>query len=115
VNAEAGRLAESRRNWQAATRNLEFRIKDDYLMAQTALDLMKLYRETVIPQATLTFESALSSYETGTGGFSEVLMNAMAATEYEMNWHEEMQSYHLALARLEEMTGVDLIHTGSNP
>jgi outer membrane protein TolC len=115
VNAEAGRLAQSRRNWQAATRNLEFRIKDDYLMAQTALDLMKLYRETVIPQATLTFESALSSYETGTGGFNEVLMNAMAATEYEMNWHEEMQNYHLALARLEEMTGADLIHPRSTP
>jgi len=26
--------------------------------------------------------------------------------EYELNYHEEMLSFHLALARLEEMTGV---------
>jgi hypothetical protein len=39
-------------------------------------------------------------------------MNAMTAVEYEMNWHEELMNYHMALSRLEEMTGRELIHTG---
>jgi hypothetical protein len=28
----------------------------------------------------------------------------------EMNYHEQMQKYHLALTRLEEITGLTLIH-----
>jgi hypothetical protein len=81
-------------------------------MAEASLKLMQMYRGTLIPQANLTFESALSAYQTGTGGFNEVFMNAMTAVEYEMNWHEELMNYHMALSRLEEMTGRELIHTG---
>ena len=116
VVAETQNLAQARRNYEAAARTQQYRIKDDYLMATTALKLMDLYRNTAIPQANLTFESSLSSYETGAGGFNEVLMNAMATVEYEMNFHEEMLNYHLALSRLEEMTGRELIHpSGGRP
>jgi outer membrane protein TolC len=112
VTAEVNNLAQSRKSYEAASRALEYRIKDDYLMAETSVKLMQMYRGTLIPQANLTFESALSSYETGSGSFNEVLMNAMSAIEYEMNWHEELMNYHLALSRLEEMTGRELIPTG---
>jgi outer membrane protein TolC len=110
VAQQSHELAASKKTLEATVRSLQFRIKDDYLMAQTSLQLMNLYSKTVIPQANLTFESALSSYETGISGFDMALMNYMTATEYEMNYHEEMLSYHLALARLEEMTGKELIH-----
>jgi hypothetical protein len=40
--------------------------------------------------------------------FLSVLMNFSTMVEYELNYHEEVLSYFLALARLEEMTGVDL-------
>lgn len=110
VTAEVQSVNGAKHSYEAASRGLQARIRDDYLMATASLKLMELYRGTVIPQANLTFESALSSYETGSGGFSEVLMSAMTAVEYEMNYHEEMMSYHLALARLEEMTGRELLH-----
>jgi outer membrane protein TolC len=112
VTAEVQSLAQSKRSYEASSRGLQYRIKDDYLMAQTSMDLMNLYSKTVIPQANLTFESSLSAYETGANGFNEVLMNGMATVEYEMSYHEEMMNFHLALARLEEMTGRELIHGG---
>jgi hypothetical protein len=40
--------------------------------------------------------------------FLTLLMNFMALVEYEVNYHEEMLNFHLALARLEEMTGAKL-------
>jgi outer membrane protein TolC len=112
VTAETQTLEQSKRGYEASARGLHFRIKDDYLMAESSLKLMELYGKTVIPQANLAFESALTSYESGVSGFNEVLMNAMTAAEYEMNYHEEMLNYHLALARLEEMTGRELLHGG---
>ena len=115
VTAEVNNLAQSRKSYESASRGLQYRIKDDYLMAESSLKLMQMYRGALIPQANLTFESALSTYETGAGGFNEVLMNAMTALEYEMNWHEELMNYHMALTRLEEMTGRELIHAGGKP
>ena len=70
---------------------------------------MNLYRKTIVPQARLTIDSSTASYETGTIDFLSVLNNYSAALDYEMNYHEEMLNYHLALARLEETTGIRLI------
>ncbi|MCX6624730.1 MAG: TolC family protein, partial [Acidobacteria bacterium] len=86
-----------------------YRVRDDYLMAQTAGKLMDLYQKVALPQAKLTVESSLTSYENGVGDFLSVLMNQMAVIDTELNYHDQMQEFHLALARLEEMTGVELI------
>ena len=41
-----------------------------------------------------------------------VLSNQTAALEYEMDLHEQMLNYHLAVVRLEEATGMDLMGGG---
>ena len=109
VTEQANELVQARRTLQATTHNLEFRIQDDYSMAEAALKLVTLYRETVIPQASLTLESSLSSYETGKVDFLTVLSNYITILEYEMNYYEQLQNAYLALARLEEMTGRRLL------
>lgn len=98
----------ARRSYEADGQSLRFRIKDEYLTAETALKLTALYKQTVLPQAKLTVESALASFETGGSDFLSVLTSQMAAIEYEMTYHEQMQDFHLALARLEELTGMSL-------
>ncbi len=104
VTEQAELLVGSRKTYEATNQNLHFRIQDDYLMAQTSEQLVKLYGQTVIPQASLALESSLASYETGSVDFLTVFMNYMTVVEYEMNYYEELQSFYLALARLEEMT-----------
>jgi outer membrane protein TolC len=109
LTEQAESLTESRHNYEATSQSLRFRIKDDYLMATTSSQLMKLYGQTVVPQATLALESSLASYETGAVDFLSVLTNYIAVVEYEMNYYEEMQNFYLALSRLEEMTAMPLI------
>lgn len=104
VTEQAQTLAQSRRTYEATNQNLHFRIQDDYLMAQTSEQLVRLYGQSVIPQASLTLESSLFSYETGAVDFLTVFMNYITVVEYEMNYYEELQNFYLALARLEEMT-----------
>jgi outer membrane protein TolC len=109
VAEKAHLLAESRKNFESGSQTLHFRIKDDYLMAQTADQLIQIYGKTVIPQARLTLESSLASYETGGVDFLSVFMNYITVVEYEMNYYEELQNLYLAMTRLEEMTGRALI------
>ena len=109
VAEQAQSLVESRRSYEASNQNLHFRIKDDYLMADTSSQLADLYGKTVIPQSSLALESSLSSYETGTVDFLSVLTNYVTVVEYEMNYYEELQNFYIALSRLEEMTALSLI------
>jgi cobalt-zinc-cadmium efflux system outer membrane protein len=109
VAEQAQYLSQARRTYQATSQNLQFRIKDDYLMAQTSWRLMEMYGKTVIPQAGLALESSLSSYQTGAVDFLTVVTNFMTMIEYEVNYQEEAAAYQQALARLEEMTGTRLL------
>ena len=108
VAEQAFNAAQARRNYEATGQNLQFRIKDDYLMAATSARLMELYSRTVVPQASLALESSLAGYETGATDFLSVLSNFGMILEYEMNYYDELLNYHLALSRLEEMTAQPL-------
>ena len=108
ITEQVNTLAQSRRTFEATQQSLGARLKEDWLMAETALKLMNLYSGTVIPQATLALESSLAGYGSGAGDMAGVLTNFMTSVEYEMNYHEQMLNFHLALARLEEMAAMPL-------
>ena len=62
-----------------------------------------------MPQANLAVESSLASYQTGGSDFLSVLSNELAVFDYEMNYHEQLHDFHMALVQLEQLTGVELI------
>ena len=115
VTEQANTVAEARRNYESTRNGLTFRIQDEYLAAESAKKLMDIYSSTVIPQANLALESALAGYQAGQGDFMGVLQNFMTSVEYEMNYHEEMQNFHSALARIEEISSMPLTHTTEAP
>jgi outer membrane protein TolC len=105
VAEQAAGVSRARHDLEAAGLDVRYRIQNDYLAAGTSQQLMRMYRDTVIPQAELAVESSLASYETGAVDLLNVLANLTARFEYEENYHEEFMSYQLALARLEQLTG----------
>jgi len=109
VAEQAHSLESARRSYQATGNTLMFRIKDDWLMAGATWRLLRIYSTTLIPQTALTLESSMTAYETGQVDFLTLLMNLMAVREAEESYHEAMMDYHLALIRLEEMTGLILV------
>ncbi len=109
---QAAMVSEARRNYEATGRSLYLGISDDFLMAQTSLRLMKMYEETLVPQASLALDSSMPGYETGKLDFLSVLTNFTARLEVQMSYFEEMLNARLALTRLEAMTGVSLIGPG---
>jgi outer membrane protein TolC len=102
------KAAETRHEYAATRQSLGFRIEDAYLTAETSYKLLNLYLNTVIPQAHLALQSSLTGYQTGTADFLSVFTNQIMVVEYEMNYHEEMLNFHLAVSQLEELTGLDL-------
>jgi outer membrane protein, heavy metal efflux system len=109
IHEQAHRLSESRRNFEAARQDLQFRIRESYAQAETSFQLLTMYQDTVIPQAKLTADSSLASYETGAGDFLSVLTNLSSTIDYEERYHEEMLSYWLAVIKLEQLSSSQLL------
>ncbi|MEO8128076.1 MAG: TolC family protein [Bryobacteraceae bacterium] len=110
IHEQTHRLNESRSNYDAARQDLQFRIREAYSQAETSFQLLTLYRDTIIPQARLTADSSLATYQTGAADFLSVLTNLASTIDYEERYHEEMLSFWLAVIRLEELSGSQLLN-----
>jgi outer membrane protein TolC len=111
--AEAAANLESSRRMEAnELALLRYRVKQEYSQAQAAEQLLKLYSQGIVPQSTLALESSLASYETGATDFLTVLSNFTTVLDYELGYCQQLATHEKALARLEELTGLDLIQQG---
>jgi outer membrane protein TolC len=108
VAEQAFAASEARHNYESAEQTLDANVRREYLNATTSRRLMDLYSKSVVPQARLALESSLTGYETGSLDFLNLFTNFMTVVEYELMYHEEIMKSHIALARLEEMTGMEL-------
>lgn len=87
---------------------LFFRIKDRLLTATTAQRLVKLYGTTIIPQSSLSLESAIAGYEVGKVDFLTLLDNLVTLLNYELSYYEQLSNMEKAIAALEPLVGVPL-------
>ena len=110
VAEQVSSLEAARSTYDGSRLTLQGRLQEDYQMASTSARLATLYRVTVLPQARLALESSMASYQTGAVDFLSVLTNFGAVLEYEMTYFDELTAFHVAVSRLEEMTGTPLVH-----
>lgn len=81
----------------------------EYLAATTSRRLAALYADSTLPQARLALESSLASYQVGRVDFLSVLTNFITVLTYELNYEEQRARAAQALARLEPLTGLELV------
>jgi outer membrane protein TolC len=108
ITEKAFSAVEARHNYEAADVALQAQIREQYTIATTARKLIDLYGKSVVPGSQLALESSMASYETGALDFLSLFSNFMNVVENELMVHEEVMQFHVALARLEEITGMPL-------
>jgi outer membrane protein TolC len=108
--AEAAAALESGRKMRDADLSMALaQVTEEYLAETTSKRLADLYADSVLPQARLTLESSLASYQVGRVDFLTVLTNFITVLSYEINYEEQNARRFQALARLEPLTGLELI------
>jgi outer membrane protein TolC len=109
VEEAASSLVSARHQYRAQQQDLLFRIKDHYLMARSAERLVSLYKTAIVPQATLTLESAISAYQVGEVDFLTLIDAASRLLDYELEYYKQLTAYQQALAKMEPHVGKELI------
>jgi cobalt-zinc-cadmium efflux system outer membrane protein len=108
VEESVARFQESRHNYESARQDLVFQAKDLYLTARTSERLLQLFQSGIIPQTSLSLESALAGYEVGNVDFLTLMTSAMSLLDYEMQYYEEVAKHEQALAQLEPLLNMEL-------
>ena len=108
VNEQVYTANRARHDYEAADVGIQASIREEYTLAATARKLVDLYQKSVIPEAQLALESSIASYQTGTLDFLSLFSNFMNVVDYELMSHEELMRFDVALAKLEEMTGMEM-------
>ncbi len=85
--------------------SLEARLGDLHAMAEASSRLLRLYGDTLIPEARLTLESAQASYGVGRVDFLTTLTAFSALLEYQLRYAEEGGNLVRALAEIGPIVG----------
>jgi len=102
-------LAAARREYEAALHELGFQVQEQYEIARSASRLMKIYDDTLIPQAQLRFESATTAYEAGNADFASLFDGLMEMIDFGITRLEQRRNLEVAVSRLGELTGKELL------
>ena len=108
VREQTEQLTSSQRSKENRQTELFFAVKQQYLLAKSSEQLLKLYSQAVVPQSSLALESSMASYQVGTVDFLTILTNFTVVLDYEVSYYRELANYQMALANLEPLVGVEL-------
>jgi cobalt-zinc-cadmium efflux system outer membrane protein len=108
VNEAGLSLSAAQQVREAIRTSLLFQVKEQYLSAKASEELLNLYSKAIVPQSTLAVESGLASYQVGSLDFLSLITSFTNVLDYEVNYYDELANYQKALARLEEITGIQL-------
>jgi len=81
-----------------------------YRTARVAAAQWDVYERTILPQARFAAHASLVSYESGASDFLNALAGYTAVIDAEKKRDDLELDFFLALVRLEELTGAELIH-----
>jgi outer membrane protein, heavy metal efflux system len=112
VNAEVAEAAEKRAESQetldAHLQQQLAEVKEEYVKATSDEELLKEYREGLIPQSDAAYRATLSAYGSNREQFIHVLSYFTDLLNLKLEYAETLVDHEAALAHLETLTGVTL-------
>jgi outer membrane protein, heavy metal efflux system len=112
VNAEvaeaAEKRAESQQTLDAHLQQQLAEVKQEYVKATSDEELLKEYREGLIPQSDAAYRATLSAYGSNREQFIHVLSYFTDVLNLKLEYAETLVDHEAALAHLETLTGVTL-------
>jgi outer membrane protein, heavy metal efflux system len=101
-------LNRSEREYESQVQSAYFEVRDQYIAAQTASEVLKIYHDGLIPQALATYQAGLAAYQTGRLDFETLLSAFLDVLSFDEEYWKTLTDHETALSRIEQLTGVPL-------
>ena len=113
AQAEAD-LSRSRSELETQTQRINFQLKTEYEIVQKDAELLKIYREGLVPQARAEFEAGVAAYQNNRQDFPGLLTSFLDILHLDEEYWQSTAERETALGRLEELTGLSLHEEGAS-
>lgn len=98
---------------QVQSQQLAGDLRSQYVIVQQTSELLKIHREGLSPQARSEFQSGLAAYQSGKQDFQALLTAFLDVLHLDEDYWQNLAEYEIAIARLEQLTGLSLQEEGA--
>jgi cobalt-zinc-cadmium efflux system outer membrane protein len=107
AQAEA-ELNRSRSESEVQSQQVAFELRTEYETAQKTAELLKIYREGLLPQARAGFQAGIAAYQNNRQDFQALLASFLDVLHLDEEYWKSIAERETALAHLEQITGLSL-------
>jgi outer membrane protein TolC len=112
AQAEA-ELSRSHSELEVQSQQAASELKVQYETAQKTAELLKIYKEGLLPQARAGFQAGLAAYQNNRQDFQSLLSSFLDVLHLDQEYWQNTAERETALARLEQLTGIPLHDEGA--
>jgi outer membrane protein TolC len=107
AQAEADR-SQAKSDFENQTQQIAFLLKQRFLSAEKSEELLKIYREGLLPQARAELQAGMAAYQSSRQDFQALLASFLDVLKLDEEYWQTISEHETALAQMEEITGMSL-------
>lgn len=94
--------------YEVQSQQTSFQLRQQFISAEKSGELLKIYREGLIPQARAALQAGLAAYQSNRQDFQVLLASFLDVLKLDEEYWQTLSEHETALAQMEEVTGVTL-------
>jgi outer membrane protein TolC len=107
AQAEADR-DRAKSEFEMQSQQTAFQLRQQFLTAEKSAELLKIYREGLMPQARAELQAGMAAYQSNRQDFQALLASFLDVLKLDEEYWQMLSEHETALAQMEELTGVTL-------
>jgi len=105
AQAEADR-DRAKSEFEMQSQQTAFQLRQQFLTAEKSAELLKIYREGLMPQARAELQAGMAAYQSNRQDFQALLASFLDVLKLDEEYWQTLSEHETALAQIEEVTGV---------
>ena len=83
-------------------------LRQQYVAVEKSAELLKIYRDGLLPQAKAELQAGFAAYESSRQDFQALLASFLDVLKLDEEYWQTLSEHEAALGQIEELTGVSL-------
>jgi len=98
----------AKNEFEAQSQQTAFQLRQQFVTAEKSAELLKIYREGLLPQARAELQAGIAAYQSNRQDFQALLASFLDVLKLDEEYWQTLSEHETALAQMEEVTGVTL-------
>ena len=94
--------------YETQSQQVAFQLRQHFLSAEKSAELLKIYREGLVPQAHAELQAGLAAYQSNRQDFQALLASFLDVLKLDEEYWRTLAEHETALAQIEQLAGLSL-------